>query len=255
MNSRFSRSWICDGVEATPADVSGPWVEVDLAAIDRNLDQIHRYAETPLMPVIKANAYGHGLVPVARRIARHRGVHALAVGNLAEAVALRQAGIEVPVLNLGPYTRAEAGRIADLEIRQSVFTETVAWLDAAAADRGGTAGVHVKIDTGLGRIGVSHERAADFIQQVVGLRLEGVFTTLSEDPDFDRVQLARFHDVMDAVAARGIDPGLRYAAPPARRFWPNRRPGWTWCGPESWCSATIRRPPNTAVGASTWNRP
>lgn len=215
MNSRFSRSWIYDGAEATPADVSGPWAEVDLAAIDHNLDQVHRYAETPLMPVIKANAYGHGLVPVARRIAAHRGVRALVVGNLAEAVALRQAGIDVPVLNLGPYTRAEAGRIADLGIRQSVFTEAVAWLDAAAAARGVTVGVHVKIDTGLGRVGVAHARAVDFIQQVVELRhlrLEGVLTTLSEDPEFDRVQLARFHAVLDAVAARGIDPGLRHAA-------------------------------------------
>jgi alanine racemase len=215
MNSRFSHSWISGEADTTPADVSGPWIEVDLDAIAHNLDAISRFAETPLMPVIKANAYGHGLVPVARCVAAHGAVRGLAVGTLGEAVALRQAGIEVPVLNLGPYTQAEAGWIADMGIHQSVFTGAVAWLDAAAAARGVTAGVHVKIDTGLGRVGVSHERAADFIQQMVGLRhlrLEGVFTTLSEDADFDRVQLARFHDVMDAVAARGIDPGLRHAA-------------------------------------------
>jgi alanine racemase len=215
MNSRFSDSWIYGEADAVPADVSGPWIEVDLAAIGHNIDAIYRFVQTPLMPVIKANAYGHGLVPVARCLAAHGAVHALAVGTLGEAAALRQAGIEVPVLNLGPYTRAEAGRIADLGIHQSVFNEAAAWLDAAAAARGVTVGVHVKIDTGLGRVGVAHGGAADFSQQVAGLRhlrIKGVFTALSEDPDFDRVQMARFHAVIDALAARGIDPGLRHAA-------------------------------------------
>ena len=215
MDSRFSDCWICGEADASSADVSGPWIEVDLEAIGHNIDAIRRIAQTPLMPVIKANAYGHGLVPVARWLAAHGTVHALAVGTVCEAVALRQADIALPVLNLGPYSRREAGRIAELGIRQSVFTEAVAWLEGAAAARDTIVGVHVKIDTGLGRVGVPHGRAADFIEQVAGsshLRLEGVFTTLSEDPDFDRVQLARFHAVMGALAARGIDPGLRHAA-------------------------------------------
>ena len=188
---------------------------MDLAAIDHNIAQIHRYSDRPLMPVIKANAYGHGLVPVARRLARSKAVRALAVGMVREAVDLRRAGLGLPILNLGPYTRCEAERITAMGISQSVFTDAVTWLDAAAGVQGTVAGVHIKIDTGLGRVGVSHHRAADFIQQVAGLshvRIEGVFTTLSEDADFDRVQMARFNAALSSPAARGIDLGRRHAA-------------------------------------------
>ena len=198
-----------------PQDVSGPWIEVDLGAIDHNLDQIHARTRTPLMPVIKANAYGHGLVPVARHLARHRAVDALAVGVLREALDLRRAGLNLPVLNLGPFTRSEAEAVVAQEISQSVFTEAVHWLDRAAAAQGRTARVHIKIDTGLGRVGVTHHRALEFIRMVASLdhlRIQGIFTSLSEDVDFDRVQIERFHAVLAAAAASGIDAGWRHAA-------------------------------------------
>ena len=190
-----------------PEDVSGPWIEVDLAAVARNARRIHRWCGRPLMPVIKANAYGHGLVPVARRLAETEGVTGLCVGNLREAVALRKAGLELPVLNLGPFTAAEAEVIVALDIAQSVFTEAVAALDRAAAAQGRAAAVHVKIDTGLGRIGMPHDRAADFILHTARLkhvRIAGIFTTLSEDPDFDALQLERFAAALAAPDRAGI---------------------------------------------------
>ncbi len=198
-----------------PHDVSGPWIDVDLGAIDQNLDRIHARTRTRLMPVIKANAYGHGLVPVARHIARHRAVGAVAVGVLREALELRRAGLSLPVLNLGPFTRSEAGALVAQEISQSVFTGAVEWIERAAAAQGRTARVHIKIDTGLGRVGIAHDQALEFIRMVASLdhvRIQGVFTSLSEDADFDRVQMARFNAVLAAAAAAGIDTGWRHAA-------------------------------------------
>lgn len=196
-------------------DLAGPWIEVDLEAVGRNCARIRRWCGVPLMPVIKANAYGHGLVPVARRLAREEGVAALCVGCLREAVALRAAGLMLPVLNLGPFTAAEAEGIVAREIAQSVSTDAVGALARAAAAQGRTAAVHIKIDTGLGRMGVPHDRAADYITAVArlnGVRIAGVFTALSEDPEFDRLQVQRFTAALAGPTARGIPLGLRHAA-------------------------------------------
>jgi alanine racemase len=196
-------------------DVSGPWIEVDLAAIARNAERIHDWCGRPLMPVIKANAYGHGLLAVARRLARTQGVWGLCVGNVREALALREAGLTLPILNLGPFTPNEAEKIVAQDIAQSVYSDAVTVLDRAAMVQGRTAAVHIKIDTGLGRIGVPHARAADFITHVTRLkqvRIAGVFTALSEDPEFDAAQLQRFTAALAPSAEAGIDLGLRHAA-------------------------------------------
>lgn len=196
-------------------DVSGPWIEVDLGAISHNIEQISRFSGIRLMPVIKANAYGHGAVQVARHLEQMEPVHGLCVGVVREAFELRQSGLKIPLLNLGPYTKAEARRIVALDISQSVFTEAVAWLDQAARDQDRVAGVHIKIDTGLGRVGVPHLEALDFIEHVVkmpNLRIAGVFTSLSEDPDFDKIQMKRFQSLLSRAEARGIALGIKHAA-------------------------------------------
>ncbi len=196
-------------------DVSGPWAEVDLAAVAHNADRIHRWCGRPLMPVIKANAYGHGIVPVARRLARAECVVGFCVGTLREALTLRRAGITLPILNLGPFTAAEARLIVARDITQSVYTDAVVLLEREAAAQGRSAAVHIKIDTGLGRVGVAHDRAADFIFSVAGLKhvnIAGVFTTLSEDRDFDALQLKRFSAAIAGPSRAGIDLGLHHAA-------------------------------------------
>ena len=206
---------ISDTGNLAAEDVSGPWIEVDLAAVARNADRLHRWCGRPLMPVIKANAYGHGLVPVANRLSQVESVVGFCVGTLREALTLRRAGITLPILNLGPFTGAEVRSIVAQDITQSVYTEAAALLDREAAAQGRTAHVHVKIDTGLGRVGVAHDRAGDFIFRVAGLkhlRIAGVFTTLSEDRDFDRRQLTRFNAAVAGPTQAGIDLGLRHAA-------------------------------------------
>jgi alanine racemase len=200
---------------AAAADVSGPWIEVDLAAVARNVDRIHRWCGRPLMPVIKANAYGHGLVAVGRRLAGSDGVAGLCVGTVREALALRRAGLTLPILNLGPFTPVEAERLVAQNVTQSVSSDAVHVLDRVSAAQGRTAGVHIKIDTGLGRIGVPHAQAADFIAAVSRLnhvQIAGVFTTLSEDPDFDSLQIQRFNAALAGPAQAGITTGLHHAA-------------------------------------------
>jgi len=188
---------------------------VDLDALMHNIEEISRHSGTRLMPVIKANAYGHGIVQVARHLEQMEPVHGLCVGVVREAMELRESGLAGPLLNLGHYTRAEADRIVALNISQSVFTSAVAWLDQAAREQNRLAGVHIKIDTGLGRVGVPHHQALDFIEHALkmpNIRIEGVFTSLSEDPDFDRTQMKRFHSVLSRAEARGISLGIRHAA-------------------------------------------
>lgn len=196
-------------------DVSGPWIEVDLSALSHNIKQISRFSGTKLMPVIKANAYGHGAVQVACHLEQMAPVYGLCVGVVREAIALRECGVKIQILNLGHYTKAEANRIVALNISQSVFTGAVAWLDQAAREQNRVAGVHIKIDTGLGRVGVPYHEAVDFIEQVANManvHIEGVFTSLSEDPDFDKIQMIRFHSTLRRAEAKEISLGIKHAA-------------------------------------------
>lgn len=195
-------------------DNSGPWVEVDLDAITHNIRQIENICKAPLMPVIKANAYGHGLVEVGRHLERV-GVHSLCVGYFQEAVQLRCAGISCPLLNLGPYSAREAEQIVTGDISQSVFNGAVHLLDRAAQRYGRKARVHIKVDTGLGRVGVPFGQALEYIQTVAGLahvHIDGVFTSLTEDKAYDCIQLERFNQVIRSAEEKGIDLGLRHAA-------------------------------------------
>lgn len=194
--------------------MSGPWIEVDLDAISHNYRQIQQICHAPLMPVIKANAYGHGHIEVGRHLERS-GAEGLCVGYLREAISLREAGIACPILNLGPFTATEAEKIVTVNISQSVFSDHVDLLNLAAGRLGRKTGVQIKIDTGLGRVGVPHDMALAYIQKVARLkhiRIEGVFTSLSEDKIFDREQLRRFNAVISSATKSGLDPELRHMA-------------------------------------------
>lgn len=127
----------------------------------------------------------------------------------------RNGGVRGRILNFGPFSEEQADNIASLDISQNVFTDHVDSLDRAAKRADRRAFVHVKIDTGLGRFGVPHEQALRFLERVHRLQnvvIEGVFTTLTEDPDYDQVQLGRFHALCRHAADAGIAVGLRHAA-------------------------------------------
>lgn len=166
------------------------------------------------MPVIKNNAYGHGITRVAKYLESEK-VKAVCVGKFEEAATLRRHGFKGAILNLGPFSRKEAEVIVSQEITQSVFSDAAMVLNEAAGRIGKRAAVHVKIDTGLGRVGVPHEQALEFVFDVARLEhieITGVFTALSEDIELDLLQLRRFGTVCDQAAKRGIHLGIRHAA-------------------------------------------
>jgi len=201
--------------EAAALGVRDPHIDVDLGAIGRNLDRVRKRTNVPVMGVVKANAYGHGLVEVGRFL-ESAGVAALMTGKLDEASRLRAAGVRCPIANFGPFGPPDAEEILRRGIRQSVSTaDDLAALDSAAAKAGSLAGIDIHVDTGMNRAGVPASEALPLIERAASLRrirIEGISTALTEDPEFDREQLRVFTEVCAAAKARGIDCGPRHAA-------------------------------------------
>jgi len=212
------------GTQPSPAEIAarvegyGAWLEIDLDAIGRNLGRLRKRLApgTDVMPCVKNNAYGHGLLPVVAYLSE-QGVGRILVVRLREAEQIVDAGIPVRVLNMGPlFTAAQYDSVARRGIVQAVYTGEVAERLSDAADRVGVeTAVFVKVDTGLRRVGVWHEEAAELIERVAKLprvRVEGIFSTLSQNAEQDPVQLSRLLAVDEALRVRGIAPGLRSLA-------------------------------------------
>ncbi len=205
------------------------WVEVDLDAIARNTEYLMEVAGpgVAMMAIVKANAYGHGAVPVAR-IALQRGASMCGVATLSEALSLREAGIQEPILLLGYASPLEADTIVANGLRATVFSMDVARaLSQAANALHRHAHVHVKIDTGMSRLGLPPSEARSFVESLMALPrldVEGISTHLAtadspnarEMPDwgveYTRKQLERFQDIVEKLAAAGIDVPYIHAA-------------------------------------------
>jgi alanine racemase len=161
------------------------------------------------MPVVKANAYGAGAVPVATAVAA-AGVDRVAVATVSEAVELREAGIAGPILVLTYFDAVEVDAILDHDLSPGVFTpEAAQWLSDGAGARGVTARPWVKVDTGLGRLGVPYDQAPEFIRHVAkrpATTVAGLFSTLAETPERNRAQVARLRQVADEVRDLGALP-------------------------------------------------
>ncbi|MDH5468882.1 MAG: alanine racemase [Candidatus Aminicenantes bacterium] len=191
-----------------------PWVELDLKNMTWNLSQIRTVTRAKVMAVIKANAYGHGLVEVGKHLEK-AGVDFLMVGKLDEALLLRKNGVSVPILNFGPFSNGECEEIIRNTVSQSVFDEKARSLNEAGLKLGKKARVHIHVDTGMGRMGIQHRDALPYIDEVSklkGLSIEGISTTLTEDDDFDREQLERFLSLCREAEKGGISLGLKHAA-------------------------------------------
>jgi len=196
------------------ASSMGAAIEVNFDYLAWNLQQIKTIVQVPIMAVIKANAYGHGLVEVGRWLEK-LALGRMMVGKLEEALLLRKAGIRASVLNFGPYAGQECSQIVLNNISQSVYSEEVRYLHEAALKQNRKAGVHIDIDTGMGRTGIPHSNALPLIVKIgslSGLKIEGIMTTLTEDEKFDQEQLRRFEEVCSQAKRKGIQLGLRHAA-------------------------------------------
>jgi alanine racemase len=189
------------------------WIEVDHAALRSNLRAIRERAPgAEVIAVVKANAYGHGDVAVARTLVAE-GAERLAVATVDEAVRLREAAIEVPILVLWGVGPEEAAVVTEHGLEAIASDErTLDLLDAAAGDR--PIAVHLKVDTGLGRQGATPGDAVGLAARVARsprLRLAGTMTHLAvpgEDDAYTEVQQLRLARALDAMRSAGIDPGL-----------------------------------------------
>lgn len=176
-----------------PEYCSRGYLEVDLGAIVRNARSLKsRLApETKIMGVIKTDGYGHGSVPIARELEKLDFMWGFAVATAEEAYELRQAGIRKPILALGytfPYCYE---RLAEEEIRPAVFRrDSLEQLEEAAARSGKTIKVHIKVDTGMNRIGITpDEEGLKLIEDIgrrKGIEAEGIFTHFARADEADK---------------------------------------------------------------------
>jgi alanine racemase len=201
---------------AEPPTGFDPWIEVDPEALRANASAAAGLAGgRPVMAVIKNNAYGLGLIEVAQALDGHDGIAGFAVVKVAEAIALRDAGVRKPVLHMGTGTDAEVERMVTAGVRPSAFqSHDPARLERLAGRLDRRVPVHVYTDTGMRRMGIPAHRAGPWIEELVRapVDVEGVFMAFTEEDDFDPEQLRRFMALTEAAAASGIDLGRRHAA-------------------------------------------
>lgn len=197
------------------------WAEIDLEAIAENVRALKRHVgeSVEIFAVVKANAYGHGSVPVAR-VALEAGATRLAVHRAIEGVELRQAGVQAPILVMGYTPPDGADLVVDWRLTPSLMTlEFARALSARASAAGVVTPVHVKIDTGMSRYGLMPEEALEFLEalrQLPGIYLEGVFTHFAtadwSDQSYTRKQVEVFKGVLAVLHQAGIQAPLIHAA-------------------------------------------
>ena len=192
---------------------------VDLDALSHNLRGIRAHVGVPVMGIVKANAYGHGLVPVALHL-QAQGVDQLGVAFLEEGIALRQAGITIPILVLGGIFGPQVAQfiVHNLEITVSSL-DKLRQVEAAAESLGRKAVIHIKIDTGMERIGVHSYSAGPFIEAAVASEwctLKGIYSHLAcaDDPasPMTTLQIERFREACAHIERLGVPMPLRHLA-------------------------------------------
>ena len=203
-----------------PIPVRPTFVQVDLDRLSENYHLIcQKVAPAGVMPVLKANAYGHGLVPVAKRLLAD-GAESLGVAILEEGVALRQAGVNAPILVMGGILHDQIGAYLKHNLTLTVTSlEDLLSVDNAARQSGVEAKVHIKIDTGMGRLGVLYEEAEKVLEASLhcqNLKVEGIYshfaTAEAADQTFARLQLERFRQVLTFYENRGLPYPIRHMA-------------------------------------------
>jgi alanine racemase len=200
-------------------DACSTWLEIDLGAIKNNLNLLTKLTGRPVMPVVKANAYGHGLIEVSKA-AVEAGVGWLGVARIEEALTLRAAGVACKILVLGYTPPKQVGAAVQEGISLTVYDKAVAESYAdEAAQAGGSVSLHVKVDSGMGRLGVFPRDAVDFVRWLKGQRgldVEAIFTHFARADETKYAttdeQIERFDGVLKELEKEGIKPRLVHAA-------------------------------------------
>ena len=198
--------------------------EIDLSAIAHNVSELRRITSpnARFMAVVKANGYGHGAEAAARTALKH-GADRLALARIDEAVALRTAGIDTPMLVFGHTPPERAEDLLEHDLTQTVFSpEAARDLSDAAGALGRSVRVHLKVDTGMGRVGLLAVNGEDALREaediigLPGLDVEGIYTHFATADSADkkpaRKQLSRFMAFTGALRKRGLTIPIRHAA-------------------------------------------
>lgn len=197
-------------------------VKIDLSAIEHNFEQVKRLINpgTRVMGIVKSDAYGHGLIEVSQTLEK-KGVDFLGVSFIHEALELREKGIRLPVAVLcGIESAEDAEAVIERALTPVVFDIQFAELLSGEAERRGRkAGIHVKIDTGMGRLGFDHEDTAQVLKRIMklpGLKIEALMSHLSsadeDDPEFTNIQIGRFKKAIDISRKIGLNLKLNHLA-------------------------------------------
>lgn len=197
------------------------WAEIDLAAIKHNLAAIKRAAgNAGVMAMVKANAYGHGMLEVSRVCCQEK-VDFFGVASLDEALTLRQEIKDIPILVLGYIPPSDAITVVVEDIRPCIFTmESAMAMSQAAVQLKRQAHLHIKLDTGMGRIGfLPDNNSLKLLQEIAGLpgvKIEGIFTHLAEadleGSSFTGEQIKTFTGFINKLEERGINIPLKHCS-------------------------------------------
>jgi len=194
------------------------WAEIDLAALERNLGMIRQAvpANMHYISVVKADAYGHGILPTATRLMQS-GVDLLAVANIKEATEIREMSSGWPILVLGPLLEEEDHALFEYDLIATVssFSE-ISRFQEKAKKQGKAVKIHLKVDTGMGRLGIWWEEAKELIQKVEKiqeLKLTGLLTHFADpgDLEFTQLQRERFKEVYKSIPASLLDDLMVHA--------------------------------------------
>lgn len=199
------------------------WLEIDLDNLEYNLNSIRESVDSSaiIMPVIKANGYGHGAVQLAK-FYREIGVERLAVSLLQEAIELRQNQVEGDILVLNYTPEDTLWAVVDLNLTQAIYTfESAKKLSELAAEKNTIARIHIKVDSGMGRIGflAKEESTISTIKQIKelpNLEVEGIFTHFARADEIDKdatvKQLEKFNYLVDKLEKDGIDIPMKHVS-------------------------------------------
>ncbi|MBC8587020.1 alanine racemase [Paratissierella segnis] len=203
-------------------EVRPVYLEINMDNLTNNYNEIRRIVNpnTKIMAVIKANAYGHGSVELAKMYEKI-GVDRLAVSIISEAVELRREGIKIPIQLLNYTPESQLGLVIDNDIIQGIYTyEDAKLLSDLAVKKGKKAKIHIKIDTGMGRIGFLPNE--DSIKEIVKihklpkLEMEGMFTHFAKadetDKSFTKIQFERFNWVSEKLEENGIELKVKHVS-------------------------------------------
>ncbi len=207
------------------------FAEIDLGALRNNYRLIRERipARTKLLAVVKADAYGHGFLEVSRELER-QGVDAFGVAFLAEAIQLRKSGIDKPLLLLGGMYPGQERKCIGFNISSAVFSiEQVRLLDHAAARLFRKASIHIKLDTGMGRLGVPFDELPAFLEELSSchhIAVDGLFSHFASADEGDEegryftdLQVARFEAAVAQLHAAGYTPPYIHIANSAGALW------------------------------------